>query len=96
MINYIVRVAYAEAQPETYDKLNAELAKYHIAGAIKADDGKGYLLPQGEYCYNGDEPINEVRDAIHRLASTVQPEPAVLVIEATTLSWSGFRQIDSV
>jgi hypothetical protein len=41
MINYIIRVAYAEAQPGTYDQLNAELAKYNVAGAIKADDGKG-------------------------------------------------------
>lgn len=96
MINYIVRVAYAEAQPETYDKLNAELAKYHIAGAIKADDGKGYFLPQGEYCYSGNETINEVRDAIHRLAATVQPEPSVLVVEVTTLAWSGLRLADGV
>jgi hypothetical protein len=91
MINYIIRVAYAEAQTDTYERLNEELAKYTIAGAIKADDGKGYFLPKGEYCYSGNEPINEVRDAVHRLAATVQPEPSVLVVEVTTLAWSGLR-----
>jgi hypothetical protein len=96
MINYIIRVAYAEAQPDTYDRLNAELAKYNIAGAIKADDGQGYLLPLGEYCYSGNETINEVRDAIHRLAATVEAEPSVLVVEVTTLAWSGLRLVDTV
>jgi len=95
MINYIIRVAYAETSSGTYDRLNLELAKYNIAGAIKADDEKGYYLPQGEYCYSGLEPINEVRDAIHRLAATVQPDPSVLVMEVTTLAWSGFRPIES-
>jgi hypothetical protein len=36
-----------------------------------------------------------VRDAIHRLAATVQPEPSVLVVEVTTLAWSGFRLVDA-
>jgi hypothetical protein len=96
MVNYIIRVAYTEAQSGTYDRLNQELAKYNIAGAIKADDGKGYYLPLGEYCYSGVEPINEVRDAIHRLASSIQTEPLVLVMEITTLAWSGFKLIDAV
>lgn len=96
MINYIIRVAYTGAQPDTYHQLTAELAKYNIAGAIKADDGKGYFLPAGEYCYSGNETINEVRDAIHRLAATVQPEPSVLVVEVTTLAWSGLRLAEGV
>lgn len=95
MVNYIIRVAYAEAQGDTYDRLNVEMAKYNVAGAIKADDGKGYYLPLGEYCYSGTEPINEVRDAIHRLASTIQPDPLVLVMEITTLAWSGFKLVES-
>ncbi|MBV7534333.1 hypothetical protein KW842_01010 [Duganella sp. sic0402] len=96
MVNYIIRVTYADIQPDTYDKLNAELAKYNVAGAIKADDGKGYLLPLGEYCYSGNEPINEVRDAIHRLAATLHPEPSILVVEVSTLAWSGLKLIDGV
>ncbi|NGZ84540.1 hypothetical protein [Duganella aceris] len=96
MVNYIIRVAYTEAQAGTYDQLNTELAKYNVAGAIKADDGKGYYLPLGEYCYSGVEPINEVRDSIHRLAASIQPEPLVLVMEITTLAWSGFKLVDPV
>jgi len=95
MVNYIIRVAYAEAHSGTYDRLNEELAKYNVAGAIKADDGKGYYLPVGEYCYSGEEPVNEVRDAIHRLATSVQPEPLVLVMEISTLAWSGFKLVDA-
>jgi hypothetical protein len=94
MVNYIIRVAYTEASSDIYDRLNVELAKYNVAGAIKADDGKGYYLPLGEYCYSGNEPINEVRDAIHRLASGLQAEPSVLVMEITTLAWSGFKLVD--
>lgn len=95
MVNYIIRVAYAETLGGTYDRLNVELAKYNVAGAIKADDDKGYYLPLGEYCYSGNEPINEVRDAIHRLAATIQADPSVLVMEVTTLAWSGFKPIDA-
>ncbi|MYM31175.1 hypothetical protein GTP58_22820 [Duganella sp. CY15W] len=94
MVNYIIRVSYTAANADTYDRLNVELAKYNVAGAIKADDGKGYYLPQGEYCYSGNEAINEVRDAVYRLSSTVQDEPQVLVVEVTTLSWAGFKLIE--
>lgn len=90
MVNYIIRVSYPAAQAGTHDRLKVELAKYNIAGAIKSDDGKGYYLPEGEFCYTGNETINEVRDAVFRVASGVQPEPAVLVMEITTLSWVGF------
>jgi hypothetical protein len=48
MVNYIIRVAYTAANSDTYDRLNQEFAKYSVAGAIKADDGKGYHLPLGE------------------------------------------------
>lgn len=96
MVNYIIRVAYAEAESGTYDRLNEELAKYNVAGAIKGEDGKGYYLPLGEYCYSGVEPINAVRDAIYSVAVTIQPEPLVLVMEITTLAWSGFKLIDPV
>ncbi|MFS2001992.1 hypothetical protein ACEN9F_00070 [Duganella sp. CT11-25] len=95
MVNYIIRVSYTEAKSDTYDRLNVELAKYNVAGAIKADDDKGYYLPLGEYCYSGKEPINEVRDAIHRLVSAVQPDPSVLVMEVNTLAWSGFKLVDA-
>jgi hypothetical protein len=94
MVNYIIRVAYTAANSDTYDRLNQEFAKYDVAGAIKADDGKGYYLPLGEYCYAGKEPINEVRDAMHRLASSIQPDPAVLVMEVNVLAWSGFKLVD--
>lgn len=94
MVNYIIRVSYTEAKSDIYDRLNVELAKYNIAGAIKADDSKGYYLPLGEYCYSGNEPINEVRDAVHRLASTLQPDPSVLVMEVTILAWAGFKLVE--
>jgi hypothetical protein len=86
--------SYATAEADTHDRLKTELAKYNIAGALKADDGKGYYLPEGEFCYSGAETINQVRDAVHRLAETIQTEPAVLVMEITTLSWSGFKLIE--
>ncbi|TFW15988.1 hypothetical protein [Duganella callida] len=95
MVNYIIRVFYPEANSDTFDRLNVELAKYNIAGAIKADDGKGYYLPLGEYCYAGNETINEVRDAVFRLASVIQPEPQVLVVEVTTLAWAGFQPLEN-
>ncbi|MYM26425.1 hypothetical protein GTP46_27740 [Duganella sp. FT135W] len=96
MVNYIIRVFYPAVNSDTFDRLNVELAKFNVAGAIKADDGKGYYLPQGEYCYSGNETINEVRDAVFRLSSTIQADPQVLVVEVTTLSWAGFRLIEGV
>ncbi|MRW88902.1 hypothetical protein GJ699_02790 [Duganella sp. FT80W] len=95
MLNYIIRVAYAAPQADTHDRLKLELAKFNVAGAIKADDGKGYFLPEGEFCYSGNETINDVRDAVFRLASTIQPEPSILVVEVTTLSWAGLKLIET-
>lgn len=94
MVNYIIRVGFDEPDTETYHRLAVELAKYNIAGAIKADDGQGYYLPQGEFCYSGVEPINEVRDAIHRFALTIKSGSSVLVTEATTVSWSGLKPVE--
>lgn len=94
MVNYIIRVTYNAPESDTHDRLNVELAKYNIAGAIKADDNKGYYLPVGEYCYSGVEPINEVRDAIHRLAETITSGASVLVMEITTISWSGLKLVE--
>lgn len=91
MVNYIIRVAYQEAGADTAERLTAELAKYNVANAIKADDGQGYYLPASEFCYSGNEPINEVRDAIQRLADSVQPGASVLVTEAASLSWSNLK-----
>ncbi|MYM67718.1 hypothetical protein GTP45_12850 [Pseudoduganella sp. FT55W] len=95
MVNYIIRVSYPAANSDTFDRVNVEMAKYNVAGAIKADDGNGYYLPQGEYCYSGAETINEVRDAVYRLASNIQPDPQVLVVEVTTLSWAGFKLVEA-
>ncbi len=94
MVNYIIRVSYTAAEAGTHERLKTELAKYNIAGAIKADDGQGYYLPEGEFCYNGNETINEVRDAVMRLANSIQTGPAVLVMEITTLSWAGFKLVE--
>lgn len=96
MVNYIIRVAFDDPDSQTYHHLAVELAKYNIAGAIKADDGKGYYLPPGEFCYSGVEPINEVRDAIHRFAQTISAGSSVLVTEATTVSWSGLNPVEAV
>lgn len=94
MVNYIIRVGFDEPDADTYHRLAVELAKYNIAGAIKADDGKGYQLPPGEFCYSGVEPINEVRDAIHRFAQTIKSGSSVLVTEATIVSWSGLKPVE--
>jgi hypothetical protein len=95
MVNYIISVAFNETDGDAIARLNTELSKYNIAGGIKADDGKGYYLPPGNYCYSGVEPINEVRDAIHRLAETVKPGAMVLVTEVTTVSWSGLKLVEA-
>lgn len=95
MVNYIIRVSYPGAvNSDTFDRINVELAKFNVAGAIKADDEKGYYLPQGQYCYSGSETINEVRDAVFRLASSILAEPQVLVLEVTTLSWAGLKLVE--
>lgn len=93
MINYIIYVSFADAAPDSIARLSSELAKYNIAGGIKADDGRGYLLPPGAFIYNGKETINEVRDAIHRLAETIQAGASVVATETTTISWSGLKEL---
>ncbi|WP_332855418.1 hypothetical protein [Duganella sp. S19_KUP01_CR8] len=93
MINYIIHVSLTDAQPETIVRLSFELSKYNIAAGVKADDGRGYHLPPGTFMYYGNETINEVRDAVHRLAETIKPGASVVVTEAASLSWSGLQEV---
>ena len=93
MVNYIIRVTFGEGESAAYTSLSTELAKYNISGAIKADDDKGYYLPLGEYCYAGNETINEVRDAIQGMANTIKAGASVMVMEITTVSWSGLKLV---
>ncbi len=93
MINYIIHVSFTAAEPETVVRLSYELSKYNIAAGIKADDGRAYHLPPGTFMYSGNETINEVRDAVHRLAETVKPGVSVLVTETASLSWSGLQEV---
>lgn len=96
MIHYIINVSFTDAAPDTILRLSVELSKYNIAAGIKADDGRAYHLPPGTFTYVGKEPINEVRDGVHRLAETIQTGASVLVTEATTLSWSGLKEVPVV
>ncbi|MBV6323350.1 hypothetical protein [Duganella violaceipulchra] len=93
MIHYIINVSFADAAPDTMLRFSIELSKYNIAAGIKADDGRAYHLPPGTFTYVGKETINEVRDGVHRLAETIQTGASVLVTEATTLSWSGLKEV---
>lgn len=93
MANYVIRVALPEANDALRAALHVELAKYNISSGIKADDGKGYFLPDGEFCYSGEEAVNVVRDAVHRIAEAIQPGASVLVTEVVNVSWSGLKQV---
>lgn len=95
MVNYLIRVAYSDIDSATLDRLNAELAKYNVAGALAGDDGKGYYLPAGEYCYSGNESINEVRDGVFRVAESIKSGASILVLEATNLSWVNLRPVEA-
>ncbi|ELX08181.1 MULTISPECIES: hypothetical protein [Oxalobacteraceae] len=95
MINYIIYVSFTDAKPDSIERLSIELSKYNIAAGIKADDGRAYFLPPGTFTYNGQETINEVRDAIYRLAETIQPGAMVLATEATTISWTGLKEVQN-
>jgi len=93
MINYIIQVSFTDAAADTIVRLSQELSKYNIAAGVRADDGRAYHLPPGAFMYHGSETINEVRDAVHRLAETIQPGASVLVTEAASLSWSGLQEL---
>ena len=93
MINYIIQVSFTDAAADTIVRLSQDLSKYNIAAGVRADDGRAYHLPPGAFMYHGSETINEVRDAVHRLAETIQPGASVLVTEAASLSWSGLQEL---
>ena len=95
MVNYIIRATFLSPEADSYRRLAVELAKYQIAAAIKGDEGVAYYLPDGEFCYSGNEPINEVRDAVHRLAHTIHTEVSVVVTEVTTIAWSGLKPVEA-
>lgn len=95
MRNYIIRVEPAVADQTTYAALTAALAQYNVSNSVRADDGAGYLLGTGDFCYGGEETIEKVRDAVFRIASSVTPEPKVLVTEVVNVSWIGLAKLEA-
>lgn len=97
MVNYIIHVSYPQAAADTIERLTAELGKYQVGSGIKAEDGRGYVLPAGTYVYHGKESVNEVRDAIFRVADEIQSGGvSVLVTEVATASWTGLEELPVV
>lgn len=94
MVNYIIHVSYAQPAADTLERLTDELRKYQVGSGIKGEDGRGYVLPAGSYVYHGKEAVNEVRDAIFRIASEIQSDGVrVLVSEVATASWTGLEEL---
>ncbi len=94
MVNYIIHVSSAQPAADTIERLTDELRKYQVGSGIKAEDGRGYVLPAGTYVYHGKEAINEVRDAIFRIADEVQSGGVkILVSEVATASWTGLEEL---
>lgn len=94
MVNFIIRIAYDEIDSATIDRINTELAKYGVAGALTGDDGKGYYLPPLQYACYGEDAITDVRDAVYRIAESIKPGATVIVTVVTNMAWAGMRQVE--
>jgi transposase len=56
MVNYIIRVSYPAANADTFDRLNVELAKFNVAGAIKRTTARATTCRKASTATAGTRP----------------------------------------
>jgi hypothetical protein len=90
-MDYMIRVELHGASYAHYEKLHAALAAKRVTNVIAGSTGAKYKLPPAEYVYTGTETIEQVRDAVYRVAAQVLANPAVVVTERGACAWQGLQ-----
>jgi hypothetical protein len=91
MPQYITRIELHDADWKDYTQLHEAMRREGFRQSITSGDGAVYELPPAEYNYVGQETRSQVHDKAKRAARSVKPSFAVLVTEATGVTWSGLK-----
>ena len=87
MPRYTIRIELLDAQSKQYDALYEHLNAVSITDRLTDADGNDYLMPPGEYNYEGLDPLKTVLSTVRSAASKVAKNYRVLITEAAGRTW---------
>ncbi|MEJ7677026.1 MAG: hypothetical protein WKG06_03950 [Segetibacter sp.] len=94
MATFIVRVQLTNEKSTHYTLLRDRLIAIGFTKRIKSKEGVEYRLPNGNYLIEGNYSIDEIHNAVKKVALSIDKTPMILVTEATISgnSWSGLQR----
>ncbi|WP_426168568.1 hypothetical protein [Pseudoduganella sp. R-34] len=93
MAMFTIRVELHDATWTDYNNLATQLGRQGITDIIQADNGNRYKLPPAEYNYVGNATLDQVYNAVNKVASTLGKRFAVLANEVTSRTWTGLSRV---
>jgi hypothetical protein len=91
MTMYMIRPELHRANEADYQKLHPLMAANGMLRQIVSDDGRRYTLPPAEYVTVTTKTRAQVLAAAKACAAAVVPSYAVVVTEATGITWDGLH-----
>ena len=90
MAHFTTRVELHDAAEENYQTLHAEMEELGFTSTIEGHDGATYKLPNAEYNYEGEVPIDTVLDKAKYAADTtgLKYENPSIRIPKTQMAWA--------
>lgn len=92
MANFTIRVELHGAIPQHYDLLHALLEEKGLKRFIEGIDSSGnkgkWALPSGEYDFQSDQTVKEIRDMVKSVADSVKLGAWVIVTKENGRSWT--------
>jgi hypothetical protein len=89
MTLFIVRIELHGGTFVDYETLHSAMDRQGFSRQIMANDRSVYHLPPAEYSFTGNATSDQVLAAAKAAATTVKPNPVVLVSETKNVTWFG-------
>jgi hypothetical protein len=91
MTRFMIRVELHNASEAQYIRLHELMAARGLFRIIVGDDNKKYWLPPAEYTTLSELTRDQVRGIAKACAAAVVTRYAVVVAEATAVTWEGLQ-----
>lgn len=98
MKNFTIRIFFPEGKNsvEEYFELNAVMLGNGFQITIASDSGRKYLLPPGEYSFQGDTDRKILLEKVQAAAGQVGKKYAVLITESKGRTWFNLKLSESI
>lgn len=100
MAKFITRIELHNAGSDDYEKLHEEMEKEGFEKTITSSDGKEYSLPDGEYHYDKQVPINPgkedyqiVLEKAKKAAQKTNKKFGVITSRKDVSTWDNLKEV---